>query len=435
MLKKSRIIDFSPNDLKLLLELLKKNQNKRLCYENIEIIRKYISAKSLFLKKDLKKIFKNLYGDYLNFFNLIFMEVVSKKIFRNKEGFIDISIINSILSLKNNTNKTYIFHKNVNNQLKKLKFYLISIKKKFEKKKNFEEFKFNYQILKKESSQARSIVILSPSPYSLYTGCVVQLCKHFSIPVEAIIIRKFSINRFFEETRRDGYLYLFRKIFNKLILNGNDNISHSEVSLKYVFNKLKIPNKNIKDVAKDENIKILEVDNFKILNKSFISLRSKIALFTGGGIISKDIIGNFHYGIINLHVGNLPKYKGMDTTEASILEGNFNSLALTTHLMEHKVDSGPILTKYIFSSEGYEKIGIMFNEISSLFPFMLVDAYLGLISKRYKKINQKKEGKLYFTLNKELKKLAEYVLLIRSKKNNKPVETKNFVNEILKNFI
>lgn len=435
MFEKNKISDFSLEDLELLLSRLKKNENLLLCYKEIEIIRKYISSRSLFLEKDLKKKFINLYGDYLNLFNLIFIELSNKDIFRNN-SFLDITLLNSILSIKKITKQPHSFEKIITDELMKLKFNLIYLKSENLIKSNFfKEFIFNYKILHKESINAGSIVILSPSPYSLYTGCVVELCKHFAIPIEAIIIRKFSINRFFEEVRRDGYFYLLKKIFNKLIIKGNDNISYSEVSLKYVFNKLKIQNKNVEVTAKNEKIKIIKVDNFKELNKHFISIRSKIALFTGGGIISKEIISKFNYGIINLHVGNLPKYKGMDTTEASILEGNFNSLALTTHLMSQKVDSGPILSKYTFSSEGYQKVGTMFNEISSLFPFMLVDAYLGLMSKRYNKIDQNDHGKLYFTLNRELKKLVDQVLYIRSKKKCKPNTIKTFANKILKNFI
>jgi hypothetical protein len=265
----------------------------------------------------------------------------------------------------------------------------------------------------------------------LYTGCVIKLCNHFSIPIEAIIVRRFSLRRFFEESKRDGYFYLLKKIFYKLILKGDDNLSYSEVSLKYVFEKLKIKNKNI---AKNKNVKLIYIDNFRELNNGVVSLKSKIALFTGGGIVSENFINKFKHGIINLHVGNLPKYKGMDTIEAEILEGHFNSVALTTHLMNKNVDSGPIISKYSFNTDGYSKIGTIFNEASSLFPFMLIDSYLGLCSKRYKKINQNNKGKLYFTLNRNLKNLVNKVLFVRSQNNNKPELIKNFVKNILKNF-
>lgn len=76
---KKIISDLSINDLQSILEDLKKNINTIFCYEGIEIIRKYISLKSRYLIKDLKKKFGSLYIDYLNLFHLIFLELVKKK--------------------------------------------------------------------------------------------------------------------------------------------------------------------------------------------------------------------------------------------------------------------------------------------------------------------------------------------------------------------
>jgi len=392
---KKNISDLSINHLQSILEDLKKNENIFFCYESIEIIRKYISLKSRYLIKDLKKKFGNLYIDYLNLFHFIFLELVKKKIFR-KEGFLDISIINSILSLKKWTKISSILSKEIDNELSKLKSHLFSLKKI---SLNYDSFKqrfiFNYSNLKQESQYSKLVVILSPNPYSLYTGSVIKLCSHFSIPIEAIIVRRFSVKRFFEESKRDGYFYLLKKIFYKLILKGDDNLSYSEVSLKYVFKRLGLRNKNI---AKNMVAKLIYVDDFKTLNSSVLSLKSNLALFTGGGIISDNFINKFKDGIINLHVGNLPMYKGMDTTEATILEGHFNSIALTTHLMNKNVDSGPIISKYLFSADGYSKIGTIFNEVSSLFPFMLIDSYLGLCSKRYEIIDQNNKLLSYYIL-------------------------------------
>jgi len=429
------IKNLSLKDLNFLLEQLKKNNDISFCNDIIETIRKYISSKSRYLKKDLKKKFGSLYIDYLNLFNLIFSEILKKNYFI-KDNLLDLNIINSILTLKSYINVNSILLKKISYEINKLKFYLLSLQEKsnFDKNSLNNEFIFNYNNLRQEAICLKSVVILSPSPFSLYAGCVIELCNHFSIPIEAIIIRKFSIKRFFEEAKRDGYINLLNKIFNKLIIKGDDNFSYSDVSLKYVFKNLKIKDKNIKNIAKNKNIKLINVNSFRDIDNNIASLKSNIALFTGGGIISKEVINKFSNGIINLHVGNLPQYKGMDTTEATILEGRFNSLALTTHLMNKKVDSGPILSKYIFNSDGYSQVGTIFNEASALFPFMLIDSYLGFVSGRYEKKIQNNEGKLYFSLNKELKYLVNKVLYERSKNYNKPELIKNFVKQILSNF-
>lgn len=429
---KKKINDLSIVDLKKIYEDLKKKKNNFYYFNEIEIIRKYISSKSRYLIKDLKEKFGDLYVDYLKFFSFIFFEIEKKDTFR-KNGLLDVAIINTILSLKKWSKLSPILVNKINKEISKLEKYLLSIKKisLIKKYNNEQKFNFDYKILREEAKYAKSIVILSPNKYSLYTGCVIKLCKHFSIPIEAVVVRKFSLKRFFEESKRDGYLQLIKKIFHKFIIKGDDNFSPSDVSLKYIFNKMGIKNKNI---SAKNNIKLIYVDNFRELTSNVISLRSKAALFTGGGIVSENFINKFRKGIINLHVGNLPEYKGMDATETKILNGNFNSIALTTNLMSKNVDAGPILAKFTFSSEGYNSIGSLFNEATALFPFMLVDSYLGLQSARYKIIDQKNKGKLYFTLNIKLKKLVNRILLYRSKKISKPELIKHLINDILKNF-
>jgi len=322
---KKIISDLSINDLKSILEDLKKNDNTFFCYESIEIIRKYISLKSRYLIKDLKKKFGNLYIDYLNLFHLIFLELVKKNIFRSG-SFLDISIINSILSLKKSTKISSVLSKEIDSELNKLVSYLSSLKNIDLKKDTFkQEFVFSYNTLKQESQYSKPVVILSPNPYSLYTGCVIKLCNHFSIPIEAIIVRRFSVKRFFEESKRDGYFYLLKKIFYKLILKGDDNLSYSEVSLKYVFKKLGLKNKNI---SKKRNFKLIYVDNFRTLNSSVLSLKSNIALFTGGGIISDNFINKFKDGITN----------SLETTK--LTSEQIETLAKAWHLRQERTTVG-----------------------------------------------------------------------------------------------
>ena len=437
MFKKKIFNDLNINDLNKIIFKLNKNIDDKYNHYLIDIIRKYISLHSKRLKKKLKKNFSNLSEIYLGKLIFIFNKLLKDNNFYKKKNIIDIAIVNSMYSLSYFLPNSKNFKERLNNELNILKKYLISFNINKNDKNQYyhqQSFVFSKNVLSEEAKLASSVVIFSPSPYSLYTVIVVYLCNYFNIKIEAIVIRKFSFERFIEESRRDGYIKLLKKIFNKFILKGNDNLSKSDVSLKYVFEKLNIKTKNIIKFTKDHQIKILYVNNYKNLDPELVSLKSKIGLFTGGGIISENIIKLFKDGIINLHVGNLPEYKGMDTTEATILEGNFNSAALTTHFMENKVDTGPILSKFIFNTDGYKKIAIIFNEVSAIFPFMIFDSFLGFSSGRYKKIKQNSKGKQHFALNIELKKLVNLVLTYRSKKKNKPDLIKNFVNNILKYF-
>ena len=103
--------------------------------------------------------------------------------------------------------------------------------------------------------------------------------------------------------------------YNTKSLNENKN---------YVFFKLDINNKN----------KIL-----KILKKKNIDL---ICLAGFMKILSKNFIKKFNGKIINIHPSLLPKYKGLNTHERAIENGEKFS-GCTVHEVNSKVDSGKII--------------------------------------------------------------------------------------------
>ena len=65
--------------------------------------------------------------------------------------------------------------------------------------------------------------------------------------------------------------------------------------------------------------------------------------------IEKEIINSVKNGVLNVHPGILPKYKGRTCVEWSIFNGD--KVGNTLHLMNENYDSGPIIKKvsYLFS--------------------------------------------------------------------------------------
>ncbi len=73
--------------------------------------------------------------------------------------------------------------------------------------------------------------------------------------------------------------------------------------------------------------------------------------------LGKRILDATPIGVINIHPGRLPKYRGCSSVEWSIY--NNDNIANTVHLMNEEYDAGPILTietydKYLFS--GYQDL-------------------------------------------------------------------------------
>jgi len=59
-------------------------------------------------------------------------------------------------------------------------------------------------------------------------------------------------------------------------------------------------------------------------------------------IIGQEVIDCFPYGIINAHMGDLPRYRGNATPNWAIIHGE-KKVVLTLHLMTTELDAGPII--------------------------------------------------------------------------------------------
>lgn len=100
--------------------------------------------------------------------------------------------------------------------------------------------------------------------------------------------------------------------------------------------------------------------------------------------LSKPIINSTYHGIVNIHPGLLPQYRGCSAVEWSIY--NNDKVGNTAHFMRENYDDGPIIIKeeYDFSKEtDYKSIRI------KVFEKGCILATKALILVKEKKINSK----------------------------------------------
>lgn len=67
----------------------------------------------------------------------------------------------------------------------------------------------------------------------------------------------------------------------------------------------------------------------------------------GTGIITKSIIDEFKYGILNFHPGDLPQYRGCSAPEWQIWEEN--EIVCTCHIVDEGIDTGEIFKKKVLN--------------------------------------------------------------------------------------
>ena len=132
------------------------------------------------------------------------------------------------------------------------------------------------------------------------------------------------------------------------------------------------------------------------------------------------MINLFPRGIINVHMGGLPQFKGMDTS-SSCSEGFFDHVTITSHLMNSSLDAGPVISRFSVSSDSYQDVGAMRNELSAISPFISVYSALSLISGRLSPTVQPISGSQYYILHSKLSLLLSDVMLARFVENNSSV--------------
>lgn len=256
----------------------------------------------------------------------------------------------------------------------------------------------------------KRVIIIAPSPYSLYSTSVYTLLERKGINVAGIIIKKFTVSRFLSEYKRDGKR-LFLKVWKKLVLR--EKAYNEEVYNIINFrNSSGITLKSLMDIkAKDCMIKSVEDINSNEVAALVDTIRPDLIVFTGGGLISQQIIDKAGLGVLNCHMGILPEFRGMDVVEWPVLLGRPEDVGCTVHLMAKGVDTGDILAVKrleVKDAKSFKEIRQRFEPLMCSLITDVAHQYLtGTISPVKQELS---EGKQYFILEPRLYRKAESLL-------------------------
>ena len=395
-----------------------------------EKIRKFVCFHNRFLNKESKKRFhKKKYRIMIDWMRNILIDASSKYSpigIRHDPGYID-ALLYLNDSFPDKALKIFL-HQSLNHLKKDLLSYRDSKRAKTKSKKNIN---FKLKNLDSDLKTSKGIVIFSPNPYSLYTSLIISLCFKINLKIEAIILKKFTFKRFFEELKRDGFSRLTKKILRKLILKGDENKEKIFYSQKMLHEKVTRKSPNLNRVCKKNNISLLKVKRFEDSENFLKKYDLDLALFTGGGMISEKIINIFKIGIINVHMGSLPKFKGMDVVENSLISGE--EVALTSHLMTKELDAGPIIDKWTFSSDEFRNLGEMRNYLTTFIPLLSLESALMIFSGSPLE-NQEEQGRQFYRMNYKLIDLINNILSERFDENKKNSDFNDEIDKLLINF-
>ena len=80
------------------------------------------------------------------------------------------------------------------------------------------------------------------------------------------------------------------------------------------------------------------------------------------GYLPEKIIKSYKLGIINIHTGDLPKYRGRNPLIWAFLN-NEKKIGVTSHLIDVKIDRGYLLKK-IFIKRNFNSLIFKTNKIN-----------------------------------------------------------------------
>lgn len=261
-----------------------------------------------------------------------------------------------------------------------------------------------------------NIVLLAPSRYSLITICVTELLRRSGANIGGIFVRRlFNPNRFVSEFRRDG-TRLLRKIWKKLILRKTAYTRQHHETIKDFMEKEQIDYSHLGEFKQRFDI---PVHYCKTLNDTEVvqglkDTQPDIVVFTGGGLIREATLNASGHGILNCHMGILPRFRGMDVVEWPILENRLNEIGVTVHFMDKGVDTGDILSIHKIPPTANESVAQLRERFEPIMCRQLVRTCLDFLNGNLERKPQApEEGKQYFMMHPRLLEVAKRSLLSR----------------------
>jgi methionyl-tRNA formyltransferase len=136
-------------------------------------------------------------------------------------------------------------------------------------------------------------------------------------------------------------------------------------------------------------------------------LKLDIGAFCGGGLLRENFLNSFSFGVLNCHMGILPKYRGMDVVEWPFLENEKNNVGITCHLMDKGIDTGDILEVVKVDSSKFNDFIELREYLSGVMYTLMLKNISSISLGDFKKSNQfQSDGKQYFVMHPLLKKIA-----------------------------
>jgi hypothetical protein len=266
-----------------------------------------------------------------------------------------------------------------------------------------------------ESGRAPSVIILFPNPFSIFSLTLLEIFLRLDVEIRGIVVRTFTADRVLSEFHRDRKVFL-RKIWRRFFLRHNRRFDATAISGDGLLKGLKCQHLNASRIAGAHGIDALSVRDFSEPGlTSWLNEKSAdVGSFGGGGILRPQIIEAFRLGVLNIHMGHLPFYRGTNVRQWSLLDARFENIGATAHMMDEGVDSGPVLQRIDIEARACQSLQELRNFFEGWMPLLHVDTVLGLGSGRIVSQRQWSKYRVCYSAHPRLVEIIENVIFQRS---------------------
>lgn len=244
----------------------------------------------------------------------------------------------------------------------------------------------------------------------MYTTTVTEMLRRAGVEICSIVVlRLFNRKRFFSELKRDGSR-LPRKIWRKLFLREKGYKSEKFETIVDFRKRLGIDCGQVGDFTKRFDVPVFSCGsmNDETVMQRLEKDKPDLVVFTGGGLLRPNVLERSGHGVLNCHMGVLPRYRGMDVVEWPILEGEPGAIGVTVHFMDRGVDTGDILTVRKIEPQKGETIAQLRDRFEPIMCQTLVDTAIDFLNGRLERKPQPVEaGRQYFVMHPRLIRLVE----------------------------
>lgn len=173
---------------------------------------------------------------------------------------------------------------------------------------------------------------------------------------------------------------------------------------------------SVEKKANKENIEVLNVKRHSS-KKTRTALKARninyVLLLSSNWLIKDELLSIKETDIINIHPGELPRHRGLDSLPWSITVGD--RIGYTAYFLDEGIDTGPILKFYEEEIKPGNTIGSIMKRFQRKKPELFYDVLMKLKNNQITPSSQKEKYKIHRPMN--LSQLEDADKLLQKKIN------------------